>query len=220
MVKPSLERAFEQARHYALERLTNELPTTLYYHSVWHTRDEVASAAEDLAAREGVVGEALLLVRTAVYFHDIGFIVQRINHESVGAAIATQVLPNFGYGQAHVNLIRGMIMATQLPQTPRTLLEAIVADADLDVLGRADFWPRNQALRRELKKHGNTAIDVAWYSSQLRFLQNHRYFTASARVLRDTQKQKNIETLIEGLRNVRTWHQFGVGYCPSPALLC
>ncbi len=45
------------AHHYALQRLSQELPTTLHYHSVAHTRDLVVPAVERLVAMEGVGGK-------------------------------------------------------------------------------------------------------------------------------------------------------------------
>jgi uncharacterized protein len=184
---------FEAAKRYALERLERELPPRLVYHSVDHTLGDVLPAVEELAAREGVNGEALLLLRTAALYHDIGFIEQNTNHEAVGARIVAEVLPDFGYQPEQIEAIRGMIMATVLPQSPRTLLEKIIADADLDVLGREDFGSQNQALRDELVAAGTPLSDEGWYSSQLEFLEKHRYFTAAARALRAEGKQENIE---------------------------
>ena len=37
--------------------------------------------------------------------------------------------------------------------------------------------------------------DEEWYGGQLAFLQAHRYFTASARTLRQELKQRHIEEL-------------------------
>jgi uncharacterized protein len=197
MSQPDLERA----KRYALKRLKRELPPSVIYHAVAHTRDDVLPAAERLGAMEGVDAEALLLLRTAALYHDIGLVEQRANHEAIGARIAAEVLPRFGYQPEHVQVISAMIMATELPQSPRTLLEKILADADLDVLGRADFLSQNQALRAELVALGTPLTDEDWYSSQLKFLQNHRYFTAAARTLRAEGKQKNIAAMRKLLWN-------------------
>ncbi len=190
---------FERARQYALYQLEQKLSPSLFYHSLAHTRDDVVVAARRLAAEEGVVGEARLLLLTAAYFHDIGFVYQRTNHEAIGARMAAEALPRMGYGNAHVQLIQDMIMATQLPQRPHTLLERILADADLDVLGREDFWLRNQALRAEMSIAGLSMTDEVWFSSQLRFLQTHHYFTLAACELRAEQKARNIERLAQWL---------------------
>jgi hypothetical protein len=50
----------EGAKQYALTRLEQELPATLSYQSVQHTRDGVVPAVERFAAWEGVDDNALL----------------------------------------------------------------------------------------------------------------------------------------------------------------
>jgi hypothetical protein len=82
-----------------------------------------------------------------------------------------------------------------MPRTPHTLLEEILADADLDNLGRSDFMQRSLDLRKEWETFGRQWTDQEWYISQLDFLAEHHYFTASARQLRDVQKLKNIQQL-------------------------
>jgi uncharacterized protein len=186
---------FEQAQQYALTRLERDLSPNLFYHSLQHTRDDVLPATERLAALEGLEGESLLLLRTAALFHDLGFVERYADNEVVAARLATEVLPQWGYTPKQVQAIDGMIMATRLPQAPRTPLEEILADADLDVLGRKDFFDRNQALRAEMAAHSRPVSDHDWYDQQLRFLQGHHYFTASARRLRDAQKGRNLERL-------------------------
>ncbi len=188
---------FEAARHYALERLNTELLPELVYHSFWHTKDEVLPGVERFAEWAQIEGEPLLLLRTAALYHDLGFVEIRVGHEVVSARIAAEVLPRFGYRPAQIAQIEGMIMATRLPQTPHNLLEEMLADADLDALGRTDYMPRNQALRAEMAAFGTKHTDKEWLHVQLDFLSNHHYFTAAARALRDTQKQKNIEELKE-----------------------
>jgi uncharacterized protein len=188
---------FEGARQYALERLERELPENLHYHSLEHTRDDVAPAVERLAEVEGIEGEALLLLRTAAYFHDIGFIVQYNDHESASVQIAREALPHFGYTHGQIEAISHMIMATKLPQSPGNQLEQILADGDLDNLGRDDFETRSEVLRAELETLGITSSDEEWYQRQLDFIQTHRYFTSAARKLRDAKKAQNIQELIE-----------------------
>jgi uncharacterized protein len=186
---------FEGAKRYALERLERGLEPRLFYHSLGHTRDDVVPAIERLAAIIGVDAEGRLLLRTAAYFHDIGFVERRADHEQASARIAAEALPVFGYGPEQIATIRGIIMATKLPQSPRTLLEAIMADADLDGLGREDFWTKSHALRVELAAYGTTYTDQEWYDNQLAFVQSHRYFTSAARALRAAQQQQHIGEL-------------------------
>jgi uncharacterized protein len=60
---------------------------------------------------------------------------QRQDHESISIQLAEQALANFGYTNSQIAVIRGIIQATRIPQSPTNLLEMIIADADLDYLG-------------------------------------------------------------------------------------
>jgi len=186
---------FKGAEKYALDRLTHELSPSLSYHSFCHTKSEVVEQVALLAAEENLSVLNTALVHTAAVYHDIGFIVIRDDHERISAQIAASVLPRYGFNQDHTNMVKGMIMATRLPQKPQNHLEEIVADADLDLLGRADYFIRNRKLRMELALEGHLYSDENWYRNQLFFLQNHRYFTAAARRLRSAQKHENIKQL-------------------------
>jgi uncharacterized protein len=194
---------FESARQYVLRTLEEDLPSGIAYHSLAHTREDVVPAVERLAEMEGVADQDLLLLRTAAFFHDIGFVHKSEEHESAGAKMAGEVLPGFGYTQDQIETIQKMIMATHLPQAPHTLLEMIIADADLDVLGREDFLVRNRALRNELAGRGITFSDEQWYTSQLNFLKSHRYWTKAARKLRNKRKRGNIRMLHQLLAEVQ-----------------
>ncbi len=194
---------FESARQYVLRILEQDLPSGIAYHSLAHTREDVVPAVERYAQLEGVSDIDLLLVRTAAFFHDIGFIHRSDEHEAAGAKMAGEVLPGFGYSDSQIESIRRMIMATRLPQSPHTLLEKIIADADLDVLGRDDYFDRNQALRNELAGRGITFSDEQWYHGQLNFLMSHHYWTKAARRLRNKRKQANILMMQELLEKTR-----------------
>lgn len=185
------------ARSYALDRLSRELPLELCYHTLRHTRDDVVPSAERLAAGSGIVGEDLLLLRTAAYFHDIGFIYQRIEHEAASAQIAAEALPQFGYSPEQIARIRGMIMATRLPQSPQNLCEQVLADSDLDLLGTEHFWTRSELLRREHENFGRAFSDGEWLRNQLLFVRSHRYWTPAAQRDRNAGKQRNALLLMQ-----------------------
>jgi uncharacterized protein len=183
---------FNAAVAYALGRLSSELSTNLTYHNLRHTREDVLAGVTRLANRLGLLAEQKHLMEVAAAFHDLGFIQQYKGHEQVSAELAAHFLPDFGLASNQVQAVVGMIMATRLPQSPHNLLEQIVADADMDVLGRPDFWIRNQALRAEVAVYGHPTSERAWYSQQLQFLKSHVYFTGVAEQLRGLGKRQNI----------------------------
>jgi len=200
MDRPNLQRA----RLYAVQRLERELPSVLTYHCLAHTLQGVVPAVERLAALEGVNGQNLPLLRTAAYYHDLGFVERSDGHEAISARLAAEVLPRFGYTPAQIEVIRGIILATRYPFDPHTRLESIMVDADLDVLGRDDFWPRNHALRVEREAlAGMRSADAEWYGSQLASMRTHHYFTAGAQRLRRAHKQRHVDEMAGLLAEAR-----------------
>jgi uncharacterized protein len=191
---------YEGARRYVFMRLEKELPSNLYYHCLNHTRDEVIPAVEQISTMEEVDGNDRLILRTAALFHDLGYVERVEGHETASARIARQVLPDYGYTAEEIDAVCSLIMATRMPRTPQTLLEEILADADLDNLGRPNFMERSLELRKEWETFGRHWTDQEWYVRQLEFLSGHRYFTHSARLLRDEQKQRNMQQLRQALQ--------------------
>ncbi len=176
-----------QAENYALKLLDK---INLKYHNKGHTLD-VRDTAEWLCTSENVSGKEKELLLIGALYHDTGFIRQYKNNESIGAEIAADVLAEFGYLPGDIELVRNMILATALPQNPKTRLEEIICDADLGVLGRDDFFALNDALRQEL----NIDDKLTWYRGQLKFLENHNYFTDTAKKELGPMRQKHVEEM-------------------------
>jgi uncharacterized protein len=185
---------YESAKEFILDKLTNELPPHLTYHSIDHIRDVYNSAGE-LALLEGVTGEDLKLLLTAVLFHDSGFTLSPKAHEDLGCQIAQKYLPGFEYTQEQITRICGMIMATMIPQSPNNLLEEIICDADLDYLGRDDFEKVGTLLYRELAANGIVSNENDWNKLQVDFLSRHHYFTRSAIAIREAKKEEHLNHL-------------------------
>jgi uncharacterized protein len=187
---------FEKIKENVLMRLAAQLPRGLYYHGIHHTYHDVLPAAERFAEEEGISDADFLLVQTAALYHDVGYIESNLEHEAIGARIVEAELPRWGYDPDQIHKISNMILATKIPQAARTLLEQIICDADMDSLGREDFFITSHSLRLELRLHSGLVISVKdWYIRQLKFLQSHVYFTDAARRLREPGKQQNIAQL-------------------------
>lgn len=186
---------YDGAVSYARARMEGELAPEMRYHGLRHTFDLVLPAAMRLAKLYDIDQTDIDILKVAAAFHDIGWIVEGNEHEKQGVLIAREVLPSFGFQPDQIDRVAGIIMATRTPQSPKNLLEKIMADADLDVLGREDFWERNQDLRTERSFNGHRMSDEEWYLSQLNFLEVHSYFTDAAKQLRDEGKQTHIEEI-------------------------
>ena len=185
---------FQEAKRFILKKLRKELPTLLSYHSVEHVKD-VYRAAKSIGKKEGISAEEMDLLLTAALFHDAGFLVGPREHEHQSCEIARKHLPDFGYQPQQIESICGMIMATKIPQTPHNLLEQIICDADLDYLGRHDFWEIGYKLYEELAVYGIISNENDWNKLQIKFLESHDYFTQTAIRLRKQKKLEHLEQI-------------------------
>lgn len=186
---------FGGARDYIIQRLRLELKPTLYYHSVEHTID-VHEATQRLIAAEHITDNTAVLIETAALYHDAGILFQYTNHERASVELSRQKLPGFGYSPADIDVIAEMIMVTSLPQRPSSLSGQILCDADLDYLGREDFFIHSFQLRLEWQNEGIKNLNLHdWLKTQVSFLSDHQYFTKSAIALRNGQKNRNLNEI-------------------------
>lgn len=175
--------------------IARDLPADLVYHDAFHTFEVVVPAARRLAVEEKLDARVRELVTLGAAFHDLGMLEAYHGHENVSARIARTELGRLGFEEDEIAAVEGMIRATRLPQRPRNAAERVVADADLDVLGRPDFLEINRRLRDELARRGTPLSDVEWYGRQCEFLRGHRYFTDAARRWRGPRKGVNLAQL-------------------------
>jgi uncharacterized protein len=183
---------FIKAVNFILKKLAKDLPAHLTYHSINHITD-VYQAAEYIGKQEHVSAKEMKLLLTAAAFHDAGFIKGAKGHEEESCRIATENLPAFGYTSADIKKICGLIMATKIPQSPKNHLEEILADADLDYLGRDDFFTIGDRLYHELLTSGVVANEDQWHGVQERFMESHHYFTKTSVSLRQATKDDNLK---------------------------
>ncbi|HMQ59727.1 MAG TPA: HD domain-containing protein [Flavilitoribacter sp.] len=185
---------YHAVKAFILDKLGRELPGKLTYHGVHHTLD-VLFITEELCYLESIDPYEALLLRTAALFHDSGFTITNVNHESLSCQIARENLPRYGYSDEEIERICGMIMATRIPQTPKNFLEKIICDADLDYLGRDDFYDIGATLFEELKAFNILKSEEDWNRLQVRFLENHHFFTPTNVERRTARKQRYLEEL-------------------------
>lgn len=194
---------FDGAKSFILGELQKGLKPTLYYHDINHTLD-VYHSVERIAALEKVSKHEEILIKTAALFHDSGMLRTYIGHEEASCEIAQETLPKYNYQREEVNCICKMIMTTKLPQSASEKLEMIICDADLDYLGRDDFYMISHRLKLEwnLRNINKTTLKE-WYELQVKFLENHTYFTKAACDSRFKGKQINLEQIKELLNHTK-----------------
>ncbi len=189
---------YYKTEHFVLDYLKAGLSDKLLYHSVNHSID-VVQAVERIALSEGVTDEGLFLLKTAAILHDAGFVRQYENNESIGAEMASEWLPKYGYTEQHIKTIVELIHVTEIPHRPINKLQEIICDADLDYLGRNDFEQISNRLRLELRGMGKIDSDRAWDKIQVDFLKKHKFFTKTSISARRKKKKENLKVVIKRL---------------------
>jgi len=163
-----------------LKLLRTDLDPRLTYHSPAHTKD-VLQQVERLAAAENITDKRLLhLMRIAALFHDTGFLRSYKGHEEISCAIMRERVGRGILDESELQLIERMIMATKIPQSPVTLPEMIICDADLDYLGRDDFENISNTLKTEFMIYGIIKDEEEWDRLQISFFNSHQYFTKTS----------------------------------------
>jgi HD superfamily phosphodiesterase len=189
---------FENIKTSVIYLLENELPDNLFYHNVSHTL-RVLEQAIIIANYEKVTEQELFLIKVAALFHDTGFTKAYANHEEESCKIAEKELTNYNFSEIDISTIKGLIMATKLPQTPYTKLEMILADADVEYLGTDLFLEIGNRLYKELQSKNKELTISDWNQLQIKFLTNHSYFTSYCKQFRDVVKTKHLQALKDNL---------------------
>lgn len=173
----------------------------LHYHGYFHT-EYVLKVMEDIARDENISEHEHLLLKTAIWLHDSGFLTTYQNHEEQGCVNAKEWLPKYGYNDKEIERICGMIMATKIPQTPHNLLEEIIADADLEYLGTDQYDDVSERLFKELLSKGILESEEQWGKVQVNFLSGHQYHTQFCIKNREEEKQEHLRRLKQQYRHV------------------
>jgi TolB-like protein/HD superfamily phosphodiesterase/Tfp pilus assembly protein PilF len=190
---------FDAAERHIVALLSKEMPN-LQYHNVRHIYD-VLDAALVIAEAEKLTTDEIKLLRLAALFHDAGFVRSSANHEERGAEMAREILPLYGLIEDQVDIICGMIMATRIPQSPSNKLEKVLCDADLDYLGRDDFYEIGSRLFEELSAQRIVETEREWNLVQKTFLDSHRYHTNYSKTNREGFKNQRLQEIAAKLKS-------------------
>ena len=186
---------FGGAKEFIIDKLRKELEPGYVYHCIGHTLD-VYDATLRLCKMENIPEKETNLLEIASLFHDAGMLIQYKDHETASTRLASTFLPDFGFTGQQILEINSLIMVTRLPQQATTASEKVICDADLDYLGREDFFIHSFELQNEWNHFGILSTNLTeWLDIQIKFLSNHTYFTKSSALLRNAKKSENLKEI-------------------------
>lgn len=165
----------EKAEQYISNLFLEEDTSDLYYHDYNHTLYVVAATTKMAAALNFSAEETDCLVLSA-WFHDVGYLYTRQEHEAKSIEIAISALrPNY---TELTERVVACIAATKLGEIPKGHLAALLKDADTSFGAAGDFLYTNKAYRIELKVSENKSFtNKVWQEMSLNFLENVQFYS-------------------------------------------
>ena len=178
---------------YVKQQFDEKLSKDMLYHNFQHTL-EVVEASQEIAKAEGMPEDEQEVLAIAAWFHDLGHIVTYEGHEDESIRIAEEFLTQKGCDDTLIQSVASTITATKMPHDPVTLMQKIMADADLYHIASKNFDERASWLRHEWdvilnQKH----TDKEWVEQNIDFLRHHTYHTSYGQNVLQVKKDKIIK---------------------------
>jgi predicted metal-dependent HD superfamily phosphohydrolase len=190
------EHILADARHFVTEIFNKKVKPEFVFHSLEHT-EAVADACSQIADYYQLNEEDRFVLKLSAWFHDTGYSSGKVEgHEEISVQIATQFLQQHDVTETIQQRVNSCIRATHMPQSPISQVEKILCDADLLHLSTEDFRAMNQLLKQERENLLEQKISKKeWRKGNIKFLQEHKYFTEYGQQYLEPKKQENLIAL-------------------------
>lgn len=168
-----------------------------HYHNVAH----VADCLRELAPVRSECDDPLA-AEAALLFHDYEYDPARHDNEERSADEASVALRAVGWPQGRIEAVRDLILATKHAAPPATPDAAVVADADLSILGKPPdtFDAYERAIRREYAHVADDAFRAGRAAVLREFLSRPRIYATDAFAARyEMQARENLGRSLSAL---------------------
>lgn len=180
---------------FVVERFES-LGNDMHFHNLEHTL-LVVEAVQLIGRATGLTTDERFLLILAAFLHDVGYTEKYIGHEELSAIVGENFLKRNGLPTAQIKVVTDCILATRFPQQPKNLMEQVICDADFYHLSLIDYPVFAQKLKQEWElKLYKVFSNKEWDALNLKFLENHSYFTAFGQGVLQKNKDKNIAKLV------------------------
>ncbi|MEV7095500.1 hypothetical protein AB0M80_21910 [Amycolatopsis sp. NPDC051045] len=180
-------------------------------HRRYHTLDHAAAVVRDSAWLAGGLGATERAeVAVAAWTHDVVYDAKPGEDERVSAEWAREALQEAKVGEAHIERVEGLVLATIKHDAPADdLLATALLDADLAVLGAPEkqYAAYARGVREEYAKYP----DDVWREGRIavleRLLSRPLYRSEAARTRWATTAEKNLTGELTHWRRARDDHR-------------
>lgn len=183
------------AANYVKKFLDENLSEDFTFHTLEHI-EYVVEKAEYIGKKAGLNDEEIVFAKIAAWFHDIGYAIDMIKHEMIGAEKVETFLQSKGIDASNIEKVKNSILATKISAKPKTLIEKVVCDADLAHLAEEDYFERIEKMRQEWKNHTTKKVSKRKFLGEsAKFFIAHSYHTEFAQKELGPKKDENFEKI-------------------------
>ncbi len=192
----------EEAAEYVKQYFEKHLKPEFTFHNFEHTQ-RVVQACELLGRSSGIDKQSMNQLLLAAWFHDLGYTRGVEDHEESSAILVDNFLERNQVEDKERKIVKDIILATRMPQSPETLTEQILCDADMHHLGSEDYFTHLKKLRKEWKRTRQLdSTDKKWIKNNIQFISSHQYYTSSAMDSFKDKKDANLRQLKKKLKKL------------------
>ena len=185
----------KKTREFAEKELSNGEFEKFPYHNLKHTQ-EVVDAVIEVGEKSDLSEEDMEVALLAAWLHDVGYKNDFRNHEDESIKITREFLGGLGVTDSKVESVVRCIEATKMPQRPKSMVEMVMADADLYHLSTDLFFEKSELMRLEMAQLEDKELDQQeWLTQNIQFLKEHSYFTNYGQLVLEPNKAKNLKQL-------------------------
>lgn len=190
----------KRAKTFAEQTLRQDVFRKHTYHNLEHTQD-VVRAVELIGSHSDLNEDEMESATLAAWLHDIGYLNGEHDHEKAAAEKSRELLDQWGASYKKIAEVSEAILATKMPQHPKSLVSKVVCDADLHHLATDQCDEKSGKLREEWATiKGRVVTDEDWIKSSVEFMQGHKYHTPYGQTVLEAAKKKNLKRLRKQLK--------------------
>ena len=168
---------------------------TLVFHNLKHTQS-VVDRTKEIAGHYHVNEKEMLILYTAAWFHDTGYLfTEPAKHEVMSADVMKKFISDHTNDTELINEIDQCIMATKSPRNPTNLLQQIICDADTYNLGTKEFKDTNKRVLKELRLKNGDTDKLEFSKDTINMLEGHQFYTTYCKELLSATKELNMKKL-------------------------
>ena len=144
--------------------------------------------------------ETTELIAIAAIGHDLGYLEQFENNETIGAEMTQSLMAKEDFSIDAIEFVKTAILETSMRISPQSWQGKILRDADTGYIGTTEFSTWEKRLQEEYQATKNKQYtSKEWLQFEIQFFEQHRFFTAFSKLYRLPLKKKHLQQLKDQL---------------------